>query len=196
MKISLHGLKTGLAALGLAGLMGCAQLSPQLLSFESGVTEETVIDAPVTISLTVMDNRAESTIGYRGGVYSETATIESKKPMQELVAEQAQEALALAGAEITNMFPQYEMQISVDQFDYVTEDKKAGIKRSTGTVKMSILVSSGNSTFKNSFKTSEFQETFGYPNDEKNQQLLNNIFSAVMNRMFSDPDLERFLTGN
>ncbi|TCS42437.1 YajG family lipoprotein [Reinekea marinisedimentorum] len=175
-------------------LAGCAQLSPQLLTFESTVGAEEVVNAPVTMTVAVVDDRAEQAIGYRGGIYSDTSVIESKQPLAEQIKKIASEAFRAGGAEITNVFPQFDVQISIDEFSYVSEDVKTGIKRSTGAARLGILVTSGQGTFRNSFKTSEYIETLGYPSEEKNEELLKNIFNSVMERMLSDPELELFLS--
>jgi uncharacterized lipoprotein YajG len=184
-----------IALFGLAvGFSSCAQLSPQLLTFESDLASDEVVHAPVTMTITVKDNRDEQVIGYRGGIYSDTSTIESKQPLAAQVEQIAADAFTSGGAEITTTFPQFDVQISIDEFSYVSEEVKTGIKRSTGTAKMSIAVTSGQGTFKNSFKTSEYIETLGYPSEEQNEELLSNIFNSVMKRMLSDPELELFLS--
>lgn len=178
----------------LVAFAGCAQLSPQLLTFEADVTADEVINAPVTMTVAVADNRSDRAIGYRGGIYSDTSVIESKQPLADQVLQIASEAFISGGAEITTVFPQFDVQISIDELSYVSEDIKTGIKRSTGTAKMSIFVTSGQGTFRNSFKTSEYMDTLGYPSEKKNEELLNSIFSSVMERMMSDPELELFLS--
>ncbi|TXR53423.1 YajG family lipoprotein [Reinekea thalattae] len=172
-------------------LSGCSQLSPQLISLNTDV--ESAINAPVTLSVSVTDNRADNIIGYRGGVYSDTSTIQPKEPLQDQVADIVSELLVEGGATLTNAFPLYDIEISIDEFSYKTEPQKANIMRSTAVAEMSIFINNGAKSFKNGFRTSEYIETFGYPNEQKNEQLLNGVFSSVIERMLSDPALEKFL---
>ncbi len=174
-------------------LLGCAQLSPQRITFSPSVANDELIQAQGSATITVADNRSSNVIGYRGGVYSDTSTIESKYPLTEVISAYAAQTLGQAGIEVTNVFPELDIQISIDEFTYITEDKKAGVKRSTAVASLSIRVAKGNSVFENGYRTSEYIDTFGYPSEDKNEAVLTNVFNSVIERMFSDKSLENYL---
>lgn len=189
MKLVLNLTLAALTALAVS----CAQLSPQQIDFQPSIPTEGLIRGEGSTSLMVVDQRTNQIIGYRGGAYAETSSIVAKQPLVEVVESLAKQVIAETGLELSTAFPDYNMTIKIDELSYVTEDVKASIKRSTAVAKVSVDVQKENLTFANSYKTSQYIETLGYPKEEKNEELLNNVFDAVLERMFSDQELAAFL---
>lgn len=174
-------------------IVGCAQLSPQQIDFQPSIPTEGLVSAQGTTSLMVVDQRPNQVIGIRGGAYAQTSTIVAKKPLVEVIESLAQQVIEKTGLEFSTAFPELEMIIKLDELSYLTEDVKASIKRSTAVAKVSIVVKKDNKTFENSYKTSQYIETLGYPKEVKNEELLNAVFDSVLERMFSDEAIETFL---
>jgi len=89
-------LKQSLLIAFAVSFIGCAQLSPQQVTFTPSIPTDNLIQAEGSASLTVMDKRKDNIIGYRGGSYAETSTIQSKHPLDEVI-----EAIALQVLEKT-----------------------------------------------------------------------------------------------
>lgn len=190
MKFHVHGF---LFLLSFICLSGCAQLSPQMVTFEPSIPTDQLIQGDSTTALEVLDNRESRIIGYRGGVYEETSTIQSSLPLDETVHSLALQVLERAGIEVTGMLPQMSMTISIDELSYISENLRANTQRTTATAAVSIRVQKDNVIFENGYRTSQYIDTFGYPSDERNDELLNQVFDSVLERMFSDDGLEEFI---
>lgn len=185
--------RVGLLFLTAVAFSGCIQLSPQRVDFQPSLKTDQLIQGDGTASLIVEDRRQDKVIGYRGGVYKETSTIVPQRPLDQVIESLAVQVLERAGIELSSAFPDYDIGIQLDKLSYIVEDQKASIKRTTGSAAVSIRVKKGNTTFENGYSTTQYIETVGYPTEAKNDELLNNVFDAVLQRMFSDPDLDAFL---
>jgi uncharacterized lipoprotein len=186
-------LKTGIVALAAMLTVGCAQLSPQQIDFQPSIPTDGLIQGEGTTSLMVVDARVDKVIGIRGGAYAQTSTIVAKAPLEQVIESIAIQVLEKTGFELSTTFPDMDIAILLNDLSYKTEDAKASIKRSTAVAQVTIQVTKGNVTFENGYRTSQYIETVGYPSDEKNEKLLNNVFDAVLERMFSDETLEAFI---
>ena len=174
--------------------VGCAQLSPQQVDFKPSISTNNLIKSSGTAGLTVSDNRNDKIIGYRGGVYQDTSTIVALRPLEKVIEALAIKVLEQTGIEVSTAFPDMSIKINLDKLTYVTEDVKASIKRTTAEAAVSIEIKKNNTTFTNGFSSSQYIETVGYPKEEKNDLLLNDVFESVLERMFSDAKLNKFLS--
>ena len=174
--------------------VGCAQLSPQQIDFKPSISTANLTKGAGTTSLMVVDQRADKVIGYRGGVYEDTSTIVAMRPLDKVIEALAIKVLEQKGIEISTAFPEMSLTINIDKLSYVTEDLKASLKRTTALAAVSVEVRKGNKTFTNGFSSSQYIETVGYPSKEKNEVLLNEVFEAVLQRMFTDAKLNSFLS--
>lgn len=185
-------LRVGLACLVLT-TVGCAQLSPQSIDFKPSLSTEDLVTGSGTASLIVEDKRSDKVIGLRGGAYSQTSTIESSRPLDQVIEEIALQVMDRAGIELSTAFPDMEISINLDKLSYISEDRQASIKRTTATAAVSIRVKKGNTVFENGYSTSQYVDTVGYASEDKNEELLNGVFEKVLQRMFSDQQLSAFL---
>jgi uncharacterized lipoprotein len=188
-----QALRSALALVALVSVVGCAQLSPQRVDFQPTISTESLVTGSGKASLLVEDRRSDKVIGMRGGAYQQTSVIESDKPLDKVIESLAVQVLEKAGIELSTTFPDYDIEISLDKLSYITEDQKASVKRTTVSAAVSIQVKKGSSTFENGYTSTKYEDTLGYPSEEKNSELLNSVFDAVLQRMFSDPDLDKFI---
>ncbi|MEJ2042931.1 MAG: YajG family lipoprotein [Reinekea sp.] len=175
---------------------GCAQLSPQEVTLKPSIDTENLVQGIGSVELIVMDARVDRVIGSRGGAYASTSKITTKQPPEQLIEALALQVMAKAGLDVTSSFADKQMQIRLDGLSYKTEKYKTSVKRTTVKADISIEVTSGGTLYKNSYQSSEYQDTVGYPSEEKNEEMLNNVFNRVLNHMFSDPALSEFLQQN
>lgn len=172
---------------------GCAQLSPQEVMLKPVIDTENLIQGAGSIELIVIDARVDRTIGSRGGAYASTSNITTTQPPEQLIEELALQVMGKAGLDVTATFADKQMQIRLNGLSYKTEKYKTSVKRTTVKAEISVEVTNGGTVYKNAYQSSEYQDTVGYPSEEKNEEMLNNVFNRVLNRMFSDPSLSEFL---
>lgn len=182
-----------LSTVALVLVAGCAQLSPQQVSFEPSIPVDGLIEGTGTISLSAQDMRASNIIGIRGGSYSQTSTLTPKVPITEVVQSIASQILQRGGFELTDSLPDQTLEIQVTELSFVTTDQRASIKRNTAVAAVAVVVNKGNVTYENNYKTTQYIETLGYPKEDDNEALLNDVFDSVLERLFRDPKLEAFL---
>jgi uncharacterized lipoprotein len=173
--------------------VGCAQLSPQQISFEPSIPTEGLITGSGSVSLTSKDVRKTDVIGIRGGSYAQTSTITPKIPLTEVVQSIASQILEKGGFELTDSLPDKTLEIQITDLSFETTEQRASIKRNTAVAAVAVVVNKGNVTYQNNYKTTQYIETLGYPKEEENEELLNGVFDAVLERLFRDPELEAFL---
>lgn len=174
------------------GFVGCAQLSPQRITFVPDLSQVSVPNLGGTASMVVIDDRVNRIIGYRGGIYSNTATIESAQPMANVINGIALDLLTQANVQMTNTFAEAEVRITLNELSFKTEKTKPTIKRSTAVASLAMQVTKNNATFTSGFVSSQYQDTLGYPNDAKNAQLINDVFENALLKLFTDPAFETF----
>ena len=172
---------------------GCAQLSPQQIDFKPTIGTDHLIKGQGSVELMVVDARLDRIIGTRGGTYKETSTITAARPLAQVIEQLALKVMTEAGLEVTSNFADYQMQIRLDELSYKTEKYRPSIKRTTVNARITVEVSNGNRTFKNSYQSSQYQDTVGYPSEDKNAELLNAVFNNVLNGLFNDAALSEFL---
>jgi uncharacterized lipoprotein len=175
-------------------MASCAQLSPQQVDFAPTIRADRLIQGQGTVSLEVTDTRPDTTIGMRGGVYAQSATITAQAPLRELIDSLAKQVLAKVGMTITTSLPDTRIEITLDQLTYAVTPQRASIKRSTATATISVKVERGNVTYVKNHTTSQYIDTVGYASEEKNSALLNEVFDTVLENLFTDAGLETFLT--
>ncbi|GGX74018.1 YajG family lipoprotein [Saccharospirillum salsuginis] len=174
-------------------LAGCAQLSPQQVTFEPDVPESSIQGDGSTLWVDVEDNRPSNVIGQRGGVYEDSSDITPAGNLRELLRTTAEETLREAGYELVEMNPRIEFTLSLDELNYAVEDVDAARKEATASAKISIQAVKGGTIYSNAFRSQRTIETLRFPSPEENSEILNHVFNAVVERALTDPGLQAFL---
>lgn len=183
-------LATGLVLL----VAGCAQLSPQQVSFDPTLNVDAVPKGSgTTVWVDVEDRRQNNEIGRRGGTYPESSVITPKGNLREKLRQITEEVIDRAGYQRVEMNPEVEITVSLDELIYELEEIDATRKSAMATAKVSIKLVRDMASYSNSFRTQRTIETFRYPSEEQNEELLNKVFESALQRMFSDPGLADFL---
>jgi len=182
----------------LAGVMtlllaGCAQLSPQQVTFEPDVPESSIQGDGSTLWVDVEDNRPSNVIGQRGGIYEDSSDITPAGNLRELLRATAEDTLREAGYELVEMNPRIEFTLSLDELNYRVEDVDAARKEATASAKISVQAVRGGTIYSNAFRSQRTIETLRFPSTEENSEILNHVFNAVVQRALTDPGLQAFL---
>lgn len=182
-----------LTTLLFALLSGCA-LSPQTVRIHPALdVSQLAPRAQVkSIALSVGDTRQNRIVGYRGGVYA-TASITADANLTGAVRAELSHALGKLGLQVVEDGANADISLGVEiaELGYaVTED------RVTRTIETVAMVR-GKSTAGAVTRTGEYRdrrtkEVVKAPSDEDNEELLNDVLSASLQRLVSDPDLLQF----
>lgn len=183
----------GLVVLAIAMVSSCAQFSPQQISLSPAIEADNLIQGAGSLSLEVVDDRSDAVIGSRGGSYPETSIITAQPKVVDVVSSLASQVFERSGFEVTNTFPEQQVTLRVVELSYVTEPAKASIRKNTATAAIAVEVTNDNQVYRNNYRTTRFIETLGYPSEEENEELINSVLEAVLQRLFSDRELEAFL---
>lgn len=188
-----HMTRAALAGLLTLVLAGCAQLSPQQVTFQPDVPESSIQGDGSSLWIDIEDNRPSNVIGQRGGVYAKSSDITPAGDLRELLRNTAENVLRDAGYELVEMNPDTELTISLDELSYKVEDIDAARKEATASAKISIQAVKGGTMYSNSYRSRRTIETLRYPSTEENSEILNHVFNSVVERALSDPGLQAFL---
>ncbi|MCH8532684.1 MAG: YajG family lipoprotein [Saccharospirillum sp.] len=177
-----------------AMLAGCAQFSPQQVEFTPSIEQTSVPQGNgAGILVNVTDRRSSTVIGYRGGTYAESSSITASNDLRRLIENIAEDVLTRGGYRLDGSMVDMQMTIYLDELSYQLEDLDAVRKRATGAARVSVEVFRDRSNYSNSYRAQRSIETFRYPSEERNDELLNRVLETALNRMFSDAGLENFM---
>ncbi|MHA7878180.1 MAG: YajG family lipoprotein [Saccharospirillum sp.] len=184
----------GLAVVAMMLLAGCAQLSPQQVTFSPSIDQSSVPQGNgAGLFVKVTDRRTSPVIGQRGGTYGDSSNLTAANDLRQMLENLAEQVLEQGGYRLDGMSGDLQMVIYLDELSYQLEDIDAARKRATGAARISVEVFRDRSNYANSFRAQRSIETFRYPSEERNAELMNQVFETVLNRMFSDPGLENFM---
>lgn len=186
--------RLAMAAMTTMALAGCAQFSPQQVTFTPDIPAESVPEGNgTTLWIEVVDKRKSNEIGRRGGVYADSSTITPAGNLQQTLQQIAERVLDNAGYQRVDMSPEVELTLTLDELSYIVEDVDAARKEATAAARISVKAVKDGAIYNNSFRAQRSIETLRYPSTEENSDLLNYVFDAVLERAFADPGLESFL---
>ena len=172
---------------------GCA-LSPQTVNIHPALDISRLSSRAqgTSIALAVSDARSNRVVGYRGGVYA-TASITTDANLSAAVRTELARALGKLGYRVVDDGANADIALSVELAGLgykVTEDRVTRTIETTATVR-------GRSTAGSITRTGEYRdrrtkEVVKAPSEADNEELLNQVLSAVLQRLVSDPDLLKF----
>lgn len=146
------------------------------------------------VSVVVEDRRENKVLGTRGGAYPETSTITIGNSLTGAIARSAEATLAAQGFSVnSSVEPQFEMKILVDELVY---DKAEGSMTGEVNLKsvLSVELSAGGETYTGRYQTSSQRQLIVVASENKNTQLINEILSQTLQRLFADPKVKAFIS--
>lgn len=185
-----------LAALLMAGVLTGCGLSPQQLQPEprlSGQLEQVANGQTVVVS--IEDQRESNVLGYRGGMYAETnaLTLEGATVFPRLQAEM-EVGLRMRGFNIaTPEQARNDLRLIISEAEYsVAEDRTFASKVELRLV-MTVEVKNGTQIFRGRYTETLSKPFAKAPSDKGNNQLVSEVMSTALERIFADDDLLAFL---
>lgn len=174
----------------LSVLHGCA-LSPQVVRIRPVLDLSQLAPRPqaASLALTVSDARQSALVGYRGGVYA-TAAITTDADLMSAVHAELARAFSQRGFRVAGGGDAAEITLAVEiaELGYaVSEDRVTRTIETVATVR-------ARSTTAEKTRTGEYQdrrtrEVVKAPSAQDNEELINAVLAAALQRLVSDPDL-------
>ena len=173
---------------------GCAY-SPQTVTVEPKVKPSgQTTGQSRQIELTDADERATKVLGTRGGIYDKTAVITIGNDMPEAIARATRGYLAAQGFVVGVPSAPIRLHIAVDTLNYDREAVAAGEKISVYAL-LRAEVRHGNETYRGRYETRNENRTAGKASQRRNEELVNELISDTLQRVFADQELMRRLHG-
>ena len=146
----------------------------------------------LAVQVLVEDRRENKVLGTRGGAYPETSTITIGNSLTDAIARSAEATLAAQGFSVNSQKPaQLEMKILVDELVYAKVEGSM-----TGEVNLksvlSVELSAAGETYTGRYQTSSQRQLIVTAGEKKNTQLINEILSQTLQRLFADPKVKAF----
>lgn len=178
------GLLLSLSLLGAA----CA-LSPQVVDLHPELETAGVAGAPRTLALEVRDARSDPIIGYRGGVYA-TATLSAEPDLADQVRTALANVLTTAGWRVVAPDERADTRLSVDvtELKYALHgDRFPRVVETAAAIRASS--ETGETTRTGEYSDRRTKEVLKPPSEAENEELLNDVLSAALQRLVADKEL-------
>lgn len=181
---------TGLGVLLTLG--GCA-MSPQAIKVNPSVTvAESIRDTlSSSVSVTVFDERLTPVIGYRGGVY-DTNVITARDNLPLALRSAVERGLREMGASVVASGNTPQFQVYLDSLDYRVPEGSY-VTQVEVKAKIRVSVMHAGKRFEGSYSADVSERVPKAPSDKKNEELVNQVLSDVLERLFADQKLQDFM---
>ncbi|MEH6824379.1 MAG: YajG family lipoprotein [Motiliproteus sp.] len=170
-------------------LSGCAQ-SPQQINLNPQVRVNSHVSNQPNVHLSVVDKRASQSLGTRGGTYSDSNHITLASDLQSMLLPTANQALTQMGILIDQPSPMPTvLQIWVEKLRYEVNDDQPLPMKVTLQVQIAAVANKGSQQQIARYESSKVHTFLSPPSTAKNEEIINEIFSATLTRLFNDPKL-------
>jgi len=172
-------------------LAACA-LSPQVVQIQPKLEPVQTASAPASLALEVVDARAGTVVGYRGGVYA-TASISTAADMPETVRAALAAALAARGFRIADPGQEGDIRLRVEIAELAYAARQDNVKRvieTSATVRATSV--SGTTTRTGEYRDRRTKEVLKPPGEQDNAELVNAVLSGALQRLIADPELLKY----
>lgn len=174
-------------------LVSACALSPQVIKVDPTLSEAVSRSGAGTspFNVKVIDQRETNVLGKRGGVYKETATVMSDDKMVTRLQQTLTERFTAAGYVIDDLAAN-QLYVMIDSLGYETVGENR-VSEVTVQAQITATAATGAGNFSKKYKASHKQEVLKAPGDDKNAELVNNVFGAVVQRVLDDEELLQYL---
>ncbi len=176
-------------------LAACA-LSPQTVSIDPGfkLPEGSPKTTNIRFALNVSDKRKSPILGQRGGVYKESALIKTEGNITEKIQLNLTRLFEKTGYNI-DASANTRMNIAIVELTYqgYGETRISAVEVSA---KIAVTITSPSGNITKNFNASHKKEVLNAPGEEKNEELINDILSTVIEPVFDDKTLMEYIEKN
>jgi uncharacterized lipoprotein len=146
------------------------------------------------VEVTVQDSRANTVIGYRGGVYENSGKISAGNDVAQAVEQAIRARLAAQGfaVNVGSGTQATRLTINIDSLTYNTRTelmKYDVTVEAQLSAQVDIGTGTGTETYSGRYTTKESEVFISSPNTQDNEALINRALSGSVNRVFEDPKI-------
>jgi len=176
---------------------GCA-LSPQSINIDPAIDTSglsTMADGPA-LALAVDDNRGGDVLGTRGGVYAGTAEIRTTGDIRAPVRRELAAALETMGYRVVESgnSADADLRVIIDEVNYQAIGDSV-VKAVEIAVVLRVAATVDNREYTGRYRGRRTTDVLTPPNTEKNETMINEALSHVLERVLTDSELHTFLRG-
>ena len=191
----LQRLLFGLITVASLSLVGCAH-SPQQLNPQPKLTAQlTPVGQGQPVVVRVVDGRPSPSLGTRGGMYPETSTISvSGNDVVPKLQAQAEAAVRLLGFTPTpNASGAPQLTVTLAELKYQSPKDNLYVTEATIGATFRADVRNGGRSYSGRYGASLDQRFGMAPNQDTNTQLVGDVLSDALTRLFKDPTIGQVL---
>lgn len=173
-------------------LAGCAK-SPQQVMLAPQIDTDAQLSRSPVVQFNIVDNRADPVLGTRGGVYA-TSHLTLARPLDEALRPEIERTLQALGAELNQVTPfPVRLTLYLDTLTYRTEEATTPPINVTLHAAITAKGSSKEREYEGRWESTQKHQFLRIPSEAKNEEIINELLSETLSRMFNDPKLLRFL---
>ncbi len=191
-------LVSGLVLVVLAGLVACANSPQQLSPVPRLKGSFAATGHGQVVQLQVLDGRSSAVLGTRGGLYPETSTVSVPgTTLLPRLSEQVEKALRLMGftpaSQAGTGAPR--MTVTLTELKYQSPKDSLYVTEAAINAVFRLEVEHGGRRYSGRYSAS-LEQKFGMrPDEEENNQLVSDVLSDALDRLFRDASLGTLLNG-
>lgn len=175
-------------------LSGCA-LSPQTVPLQPALAiDESNIGQGRSVALDAIDHRAEKTIGTRGGVYRDSATISTGDDVAAALRRSMADALGAQGFRVLEAGApaDFGMMVGLDQLSYRAYGDPV-VRTVEIAAKVSNVITRGEQRYAASAGVSDTRNVLRAPAPEDNEAYINDTLAKALEKLLKDPRYLEFV---
>lgn len=182
-----------IAAVFALGLVGCAS-SPQQVHLNPDIAINSRLAKQPAVQLTINDLRSSSSMGTRGGVYGDSNHITADRNLSDSLRPAAVKALNELGARVDapSPFP-IALTLDIERIVYHVDPNSSVPLLINLEAAIRASASKEGKQFSGRYESSKQHKFAIAPSDERNAEIINDILSETLARVFNDPRLLTFL---
>ena len=183
--------------MGAALLLGGCALSPQQVLVQPKVQVASSNQGHnLPVKVIAVDARGKKAFGSRGGVYSDTATIQPSNDVRQALADAVRQGLQSLGFNAYNPGDNTtSLEVRLKKLDYVPS-RDSVMHKVTVSLELDAIAKRGDTTHTATYKTSIDHKSPFPPSQADNQQMINDILAQGIQDLLQDPKMVAFLAGN
>lgn len=179
-------------------LAACA-LSPQVVVVNPDlkVAANVTNAKPITVSIEVVDTRSSPIIGQRGGVYAETSNLSTDDKMTATLERKVGTAFSELGYVVAKkgVTADATLTVRIINIHYAADTEQKVLQNIETKLELQAVCKKNGKEFTGRYSATRKKDFIKTPTEQENEQLINAVFTVVLESMMKDKDLIAFIDG-
>lgn len=183
------------SAMLLAWMLSACALSPQIVPLQPALAiDESNIGRGRSVALDAIDHRAETTIGTRGGVYRDSATISTGGDVAAALRRSMADALGAQDFRVLEAGApaDFGMTIGLEELSYRAYGDPV-VRTVEIVAKVSNAITRGDRRYAASTGVSGTRKVLRAPAPEENEAYINDTLARALEKLLNDPNFLEFV---